>query len=190
MPTAAKPPGEPLTYAKAGVDLEAADHIVELIRAAVRRTHSPRVLGRHGGFAGMFRLDFNEKLFQKNYREPVLVACADGVGTKIKLAAELGVYDTVGIDCVAMNVNDLMRAARRRDGRDARHLRGGRLRPGRVRRGRGAAAPGHRPHAGGAGRHRHRPGLERRPLQRLHAGQPDHPRRRAGDGSGVPRAGP
>jgi phosphoribosylformylglycinamidine cyclo-ligase len=108
MPTAAKPPGEPLTYAKAGVDLEAAAHIVELIRAAVRRTHSPRVFGRHGGFAGMFRLDFNEKLFQKNYREPVLVACADGVGTKIKLAAELGVYDTVGIDCVAMNVNDLI----------------------------------------------------------------------------------
>ncbi|MHC4275465.1 MAG: phosphoribosylformylglycinamidine cyclo-ligase, partial [Planctomycetota bacterium] len=72
------------------------------------RTHSPRVLGRHGGFAGMFRLDYNEKLFQKNYLEPVLVACADGVGTKVKLAAELGVYDTVGIDCVAMNVNDLI----------------------------------------------------------------------------------
>ena len=87
MPTAAKPPGEPLTYAKAGVDLEAADHIVELIRASVRRTHGPRVFGRHGGFAGMFRLDFNEKLFQKNYREPVLVACADGVGRSSKFRA-------------------------------------------------------------------------------------------------------
>jgi phosphoribosylformylglycinamidine cyclo-ligase len=98
----------PLTYAEAGVDLEAADRIVDLIQAAMRRTHGPRVLGRHGGFAGMFRLDYNEKLFQKNYMEPVLVACADGVGTKVKLAAELGVYDTVGIDCVAMNVNDLI----------------------------------------------------------------------------------
>ncbi|MHC4776800.1 MAG: phosphoribosylformylglycinamidine cyclo-ligase, partial [Planctomycetota bacterium] len=98
----------PMTYAEAGVDLEAADRIVDLIQAAMRRTHSPRVLGRHGGFAGMFRLDYNEKLFQKNYLEPVLVACADGVGTKVKLAAERGVYDTVGIDCVAMNVNDLI----------------------------------------------------------------------------------
>ncbi|MHC4209474.1 MAG: phosphoribosylformylglycinamidine cyclo-ligase [Planctomycetota bacterium] len=97
-----------MTYAEAGVDLEAADRIVDLIQAAMRRTHSPRVLGRHGGFAGMFRLDYNEKLFQKNYLEPVLVACADGVGTKVKLAAERGVYDTVGIDCVAMNVNDLI----------------------------------------------------------------------------------
>jgi phosphoribosylformylglycinamidine cyclo-ligase len=108
MPTAAKSAGRPLTYAEAGVDLDAADRIVDLIRAAMRRTHGPRVFGRHGGFAGMFRLDYNEKLFQKNYREPVLVACADGVGTKIKLAASLGVYDTVGIDCVAMNVNDLI----------------------------------------------------------------------------------
>ncbi|MHC4219766.1 MAG: phosphoribosylformylglycinamidine cyclo-ligase [Planctomycetota bacterium] len=98
----------PLTYTEAGVDLDAADHIVDLIQAAMRRTHGPRVFGRHGGFAGMFRLDFNEKLFQKNYREPVLVACADGVGTKVKLAAELGVRDTIGIDCVAMNVNDLI----------------------------------------------------------------------------------
>jgi phosphoribosylformylglycinamidine cyclo-ligase len=108
MPTAATPAGKPLTYAEAGVDLGAADRIVDLIRGAMRRTHGPRVFGRHGGFAGMFRLDYNEKLFQKNYREPVLVACADGVGTKVKLAAELGVYDTVGIDCVAMNVNDLV----------------------------------------------------------------------------------
>ena len=85
----------PLTYAEAGVDLEAADRIVDLIQAAMRRTHGPRVLGRHGGFAGMFRLDYNEKLFQKNYREPVLVACADGVGTKVKLAAELGAERTL-----------------------------------------------------------------------------------------------
>ena len=108
MPTAAESAGKPLTYAEAGVDLDAADRIVDLIRASMRRTHGPRVFGRHGGFAGMFRLDYNEKLFQKNYRDPVLVACADGVGTKVKLAAALGIYDTVGIDCVAMNVNDLI----------------------------------------------------------------------------------
>ena len=108
MTTAARPPGKPLTYAEAGVDIEAADTIVDLIKPFLRRTHGPRVLGPHGGFAGMFRLDYNEKLFKKNYREPVLVACTDGVGSKVKLAAELGVYDTVGIDCVAMNVNDLI----------------------------------------------------------------------------------
>ena len=65
-------------------------------------------MGPLGGFAGMFRLDFNEKLFKRNYREPVLVACTDGVGTKVKLAADLQSYDTLGIDCVAMNVNDMV----------------------------------------------------------------------------------
>ncbi len=99
---------KPLTYADAGVSIEAAERVVDLIQHAMRRTHGPRVFGRHGGFAGMFRLDYNEKLFKQNYREPVLVACADGVGTKVKLAARLGIYDTVGIDCVAMNINDLI----------------------------------------------------------------------------------
>jgi len=74
----------------------------------MRRTHGPRVIGKHGAFAGMFRLDYNEQLFKRNYREPVLVACTDGVGTKVKLAAEMGIYNTVGIDCVAMNVNDMI----------------------------------------------------------------------------------
>ncbi|MCH8261213.1 MAG: phosphoribosylformylglycinamidine cyclo-ligase, partial [Planctomycetes bacterium] len=91
-----------MTYAHAGVDISAGDAVVKLIKPMLRRTHGPRVFGQHGGFAGMFRLDFNEKLFKKNYRDPVLVACADGVGTKVKLAAEVGVYNTVGIDCVAM----------------------------------------------------------------------------------------
>ncbi len=108
MTTATRPDATPLTYADAGVDLEAADRVVELIKSMMRRTHGPRVFGQHGGFAGMFRLDYNEKLFKKNYREPVLVACADGVGTKVKLAATLGVYHTIGIDCVAMNVHDLI----------------------------------------------------------------------------------
>ena len=97
-----------MTYAAAGVDIDAGDEVVRRIKPLLRRTHGPRVLGQHGAFAGMFRLDYNEKLFKKNYRDPVLVACTDGVGTKIKLAAQVGIYDTVGIDCVAMNVNDLI----------------------------------------------------------------------------------
>jgi phosphoribosylformylglycinamidine cyclo-ligase len=60
------------------------------------------------GFAGMFRLDYDEKLFKKNYREPVLIACADGVGSKVQLAAQIKRYDTVGIDLVAMSVNDML----------------------------------------------------------------------------------
>lgn len=99
---------KPSTYADAGVDIKAGDRLVGLIQTMMKRTHGPRVLGEHGGFAGMFRLDFNERLFKRNYRDPVLVACTDGVGTKVKLASELRVYDTVGIDCVAMNVNDMI----------------------------------------------------------------------------------
>jgi phosphoribosylformylglycinamidine cyclo-ligase len=97
-----------LTYADSGVDIEAGDKVVDLIESMVKRTHGPRVIGKHGGFAGLFRLDYNEQLFKRNFREPVLVACTDGVGTKVKLAAEMGVYNTVGIDCVAMNVNDMI----------------------------------------------------------------------------------
>lgn len=97
-----------MTYAGAGVDIEAGDRVVDLIKGMMRRTHGPRVLGKHGGFAGMVRLDYNEQLFKHNYRDPVLVACTDGVGTKVKLAIDLGVYHTIGIDCVAMNVNDLI----------------------------------------------------------------------------------
>ncbi|MHC4948409.1 MAG: AIR synthase related protein, partial [Planctomycetota bacterium] len=106
----AAPSGRPrsMTYAAAGVDIEAGDRLVDLIKPMLRRTHGPRVLGPHGGFAGMFRLDYNERLFQRNFRDPVLVACTDGVGTKVKLAAELGIRHTIGIDCVAMNVNDLI----------------------------------------------------------------------------------
>ena len=74
----------------------------------LKKTHGPRVIPNPGGFGGLFRLDYNEKLFARNYRDPVLVACADGVGTKIKIAQELGIYHTVGIDLVAMNVNDLL----------------------------------------------------------------------------------
>lgn len=99
---------EPLTYAEAGVNIDAGERLVKLIGPMLRRTHGPRVLGEHGAFAGMFRLDYNEKLFRRNFRDPVLVACTDGVGTKVKLASQLGFHHTIGIDCVAMNVNDLI----------------------------------------------------------------------------------
>lgn len=97
-----------LTYAGAGVDIDKKDAFTESLDSMLRMTYTDRVLPNPGGFAGLFRLDFKAKLFARNYKDPVLVACADGVGTKIKLAAELGVFDTVGIDLVAMNVNDLV----------------------------------------------------------------------------------
>lgn len=97
-----------LTYAAAGVNLEEKDSFTEGLAGLMRRTYGPRVIDNPGGFAGLFRLDFNEKLFARNYKHPVLVACADGVGTKLKLAADLKKYDTIGIDLVAMNVNDMI----------------------------------------------------------------------------------
>ncbi len=97
-----------LTYREAGVNIDAGDAVVDLIQPVLKRTHTSRVLGRHGAFAGMFQLDFTKKSLKRNYRRPVLVACTDGVGTKVLMAAERRVYDSVGIDCVAMNVNDLI----------------------------------------------------------------------------------
>jgi phosphoribosylformylglycinamidine cyclo-ligase len=96
------------TYRAAGVDIDAADRFVDLIGPMVRRTYGPRVMNAHGGFAGAFRLDYHEKLFKRNYREPVLMACTDGVGSKLLIAIAAKRYDTVGIDLVAMNVNDLI----------------------------------------------------------------------------------
>ncbi len=97
-----------MTYAQSGVDIEAGDQFVSRIKGHVRKTFGPRVLGRHGGFAGCFRLDYNEALFKRNYHDPVLVSCTDGVGTKVKLATQLKIYDTLGQDLVAMSVNDLI----------------------------------------------------------------------------------
>ena len=97
-----------MTYAGSGVDIDAGDKMVDLIQQHTRKTYGPRVLGKHDGFAGCFRLDANPKLFKRNYKQPLLVSCTDGVGTKVKLAAQLGVYDTVGQDLVAMSVNDLI----------------------------------------------------------------------------------
>lgn len=102
MPTA------PLTYASSGVDLTEKDTFTESLESVMRRTHGPRVIKNPGGFAGLFRLDYDQRLFARNYKKPVLVACADGVGTKIKLAIQLKRFDTIGIDLVAMNVNDMV----------------------------------------------------------------------------------
>ena len=95
-----QPPGG-LTYAQAGVSIAAGDEVVSRIGAAVARTHRPEVLGGIGGFGGLFALD------TAKYRHPVLVASADGVGTKLEVARRMGRYDTVGIDLVAMLVDDL-----------------------------------------------------------------------------------
>ena len=101
-------PATPITYRDAGVDIDAGEDMVQRIRPLVRRTFTPRVMDQFGGFAGLFRLDYNERLFQQNYRQPVLVGCTDGVGTKLKIAFATGKLDTVGIDLVAMSVNDLV----------------------------------------------------------------------------------
>lgn len=104
----AKKTTQSLTYAGSGVDIDKKDAFTESLNSMLRKTFTPRVIPNPGGFAGLFRLDYNRGLFAKNYKDPVLVACCDGVGTKIKLAAELRSYDTIGIDLVAMNVNDLI----------------------------------------------------------------------------------
>lgn len=97
-----------LTYKDAGVDQAAKDAAIDQILSLMRRTHGPRVIDAPWGFAGLFSLTANQPLFRQNYRNPVLVACTDGVGTKLKIATAVGRHDTVGIDLVAMSVNDLV----------------------------------------------------------------------------------
>ena len=145
-------------YAAAGVDIDAGNRMVELIRPLVRRTGRPGADAEIGGFGGLFDLK------AAGFSDPILVAATDGVGTKVKIAVATQHHDTIGIDLVAMSVNDLvvqgaeplffldyfscgkldpevgagqgrrgsvqggaLRADRRRDGRDARHLPGRRL---------------------------------------------------------------
>jgi phosphoribosylformylglycinamidine cyclo-ligase len=96
------------TYKQAGVDLDVYAQAMARLPALLVRTHSPRVMRLDGGFAGLFKLDFASPLFARNYEEPVLVSCTDGVGTKLKVAIAAGVHDTVGIDLVAMSVNDAL----------------------------------------------------------------------------------
>jgi len=102
-------PSGKLTYKEAGVDIDANTRWVAAIESAMSSTYGPRVCAdRHGGFAGMFRLDYDEQLFRRNYRRPMLIGCTDGVGTKVLLALRMKKLDTIGIDLVAMNVNDLI----------------------------------------------------------------------------------
>lgn len=91
----------PLTYRDAGVDIDAGDALVERIKPYAKRTMRPGVLAGIGGFGALFELP-------ARYREPVLVSGTDGVGTKLKLAFELKRHDTIGIDLVAMSVNDIL----------------------------------------------------------------------------------
>ncbi|MHC4482756.1 MAG: AIR synthase related protein, partial [Planctomycetota bacterium] len=97
-----------ISYEQTGVNIDAGEEAAEQIHSCVASTFGPRVMGTKGGFAGMFRLDYDERLFKRNYRNPVLVACTDGVGSKVQLAAKIKKFDTVGIDLVAMNVNDML----------------------------------------------------------------------------------
>jgi phosphoribosylformylglycinamidine cyclo-ligase len=97
-----------ISYEQAGVSIDANDIMVERISRSVSATYGPRVLGLKNGFAGLFRLDYDEKLFKKNYKNPVLVACTDGVGTKVLIAQEMNRVETIGQDLVAMNVNDML----------------------------------------------------------------------------------
>ena len=90
-----------LSYRDAGVDIDAGDQLVENIKPFAKRTMRPEVLGGLGGFGAMVEIS-------KKYKEPVLVSGTDGVGTKLKLAFELKRHDTVGIDLVAMSVNDIL----------------------------------------------------------------------------------
>ena len=97
-----------IDYKSAGVDLDTYEETMGQIRPLLKRTFSPRVIEWANGFAGLFRLDANIGLLSRTYRDPVLVASTDGVGTKLKLAVATGRHATVGIDLVAMSVNDCL----------------------------------------------------------------------------------
>ncbi|MER5456922.1 phosphoribosylformylglycinamidine cyclo-ligase [Micromonospora sp. NPDC002389] len=91
-----------VSYADAGVSIEAGDRAVELLKSKVKQTRRPEVMGDLGGFAGLFRLDTTK------YKNPILASSTDGVGTKLVIAQQMDIHDTVGIDLVAMVVDDLV----------------------------------------------------------------------------------
>ncbi|MEI7448800.1 MAG: phosphoribosylformylglycinamidine cyclo-ligase [Desulfomonile sp.] len=91
-----------ITYKDAGVDSELAERVISSLAGSIRTTFRTEVVGKMGGFAAMFRPRWNR------YHDPVLVSATDGVGTKLKIAFLSGIHDTVGIDLVAMNVNDIL----------------------------------------------------------------------------------
>ncbi|SBV36614.1 phosphoribosylaminoimidazole synthetase [uncultured Stenotrophomonas sp.] len=101
MTSTPTPAHSPLTYRDAGVDIDAGNELVERIKPLVKRSFRPEVMGGLGGFGALFDLS-------GKYREPVLVSGTDGVGTKLKLAQQLGRHDSIGIDLVAMCVNDVL----------------------------------------------------------------------------------
>ena len=91
-----------LTYADAGVDIDAGNKAVELMKDSVKATYRPEVLGDLGGFGGLF------SLMDSKIKKPILVSGTDGVGTKLRLAIMMNKHDTVGQDCVAMSINDVL----------------------------------------------------------------------------------
>ncbi len=101
MTTANKGDRTALSYRDAGVDIDAGNALVENIKAVTRRTHRPEVMSQIGGFGALCEIP-------AGYTQPVLVSATDGVGTKLKLAMQLNKHDTIGIDLVAMCVNDLI----------------------------------------------------------------------------------
>ena len=131
-------------YAAAGVDITAGYKGVKLMSADVKRTHIPGVVSDIGGFGGLFAPDLT------GITEPVLVSGTDGVGTKLRLAELLNKHDTIGIDCVAMCVNDVICCGAKPPVFPGLHChrqeRAGKGGVYRLRRGRGLCAGGLRPH--------------------------------------------